>query len=259
MRYDKAVMSIVLAATLLATACGAQSIESPEPEATTDARQEPKAVTGAAAHQSAVVLTGTVLETIDADPYTYVKLDTGDDQVWAAAPRCEVAIGEEVAVSTAMPMYNFHSTTLDRDFELVYFVSGLSTDQQPAMPPGHPTVTTGDQPKVDLSDIGATAGGITIGDLYAKKAELAGKQVTIRAKVVKINLGIMGRNWLHIQDGTGDAEAGTNDLTVTSNDRANVGDIVTVTGKLTIDKDFGAGYRYQVIVEEAKVAVSEEL
>jgi hypothetical protein len=253
-------MSIVLVAALLATACGAQSTETTETEAATGTPQESEAATETvAAHSTAAVLSGTVLETIDADPYTYVKVDTGDDQIWAAAPRCEAAIGEQVSVSTAMPMSSFHSNTLDRDFELIYFVGSLSTEQQPAMPPGHPTVAAGDQPDVDLSGIGTTEGGVTIGELFAKQAELAGKQVTIRAKVVKVNLGIMGRNWLHIQDGTGNAEAGTNDLTVTSNDRANVGDTVTVTGKLTLDKDFGAGYRYKVIVEEAKVAVSEEL
>jgi hypothetical protein len=257
MRYHPAVTSTVLAATLLVAACGAQSTE-PEPEAATATPQVSQAAaTGAAAHSSATVLTGTVLETIDADPYTYVKVDTGDEQVWAAAPLCQVAAGDQVSVSTAMPMYDFHSNTLDRDFELIYFVSGLSDEQHPSMPPGHPAVATVDQTEVDLSGIGSVEGSVTIGDLYARKAELAGRQVTIHARVVKLNLGIMGRNWIHIQDGTGDAEAGTNDLTVTSNQQARVGDTVTVTGKLTLDKDFGAGYRYQVIVEEATVVSAE--
>jgi len=82
-------------------------------------------------------------------------------------------------------------------------------------------------------------------------AELEGKTVKIRGKVVKVNNGIMKRNFLHIQDGTG--KEGTNDVTVTSDQTANVGDEVTVTGKVALNVDFGFGYKYPILIEHSTI------
>ena len=80
-----------------------------------------------------------------------------------------------------------------------------------------------------------------------------GKKVRIRGQVVKFNANIMGRNWLHLQDGTG--AAGTNDLTITSAATVNVGDTILAKGVVTTNKDFGFGYKYDVIIEKADVTV----
>ncbi len=93
----------------------------------------------------------------------------------------------------------------------------------------------------------------TVGDLYKEKAALNGKLVTLQGKVVKVNNQIMQRNFLHLQDGTGSADDGSNDITVTSQETANVGDQVTVTGTLVIDHDFGSGYMYPLLVEKATI------
>ncbi len=94
----------------------------------------------------------------------------------------------------------------------------------------------------------------TIGELYKEKAELAGKQVTLHGTVVKVNNQIMNRNFLHLQDGSGEAADGTNDITVTSDDTAAKGDTVTVTGIVAVDLDFGAGYTYPMLVEKATIS-----
>ena len=95
----------------------------------------------------------------------------------------------------------------------------------------------------------------TIEAVYKDKAKLEGKQVTVKGKVVKVNNGIMGRNFLHIQDGTGGKD--NNDLSVTSTQTAQVGDKVTIAGKVILNKDFGSGYNYPLIVEEASVTVGK--
>lgn len=97
----------------------------------------------------------------------------------------------------------------------------------------------------------------TIAALYAGKAALGGKTVIAQGKVVKVNNGIMNRNWIHIKDGSGDAKAKTNELLVTSLQTAEVGDQITVTGTLGIDKDFGAGYAYSMLIEDAKIDVKK--
>jgi len=93
----------------------------------------------------------------------------------------------------------------------------------------------------------------TVAELWAQKARLEGKAVTIRGVVVKVNDGVMGKNWIHLQDGSGDAKQGTNDITVTSMDRAAKGETVTITGTVRTNRDFGSGYAYPVMVEDAKI------
>ena len=127
-----------------------------------------------------------------------------------------------------------------------------ATAAQPADPHPVPSVQPGTD--VDLSGIAKADGGKTVAELYAEKDQLTGQKVTVRGKVVKTNAGIMDKNWLHVRDGSG-AE-GTNDLTVTtSGELPKVGDTVLVTGALTLNKDFGMGYQYPVIVEDATVTV----
>ena len=124
--------------------------------------------------------------------------------------------------------------------------------EAPAMPADHPAAKPGEE--VDLSGIAKAEGGKTVAEVFAEKASLAGKPVTVRGKVVKVNGGIMGKNWLHVRDGSG-AE-GTNDLTVTTaGELPELGAIVVVTGPVTLDKDFGMGYQYAVILQDAEVKV----
>ncbi len=202
--------------------------------------------------------TGKVVETMDAGGYTYVQVDTGSEKIWAAAPKFNVKVGDPVVVPQGMAMENYHSKTLNRDFPVVYFVDGVMVggeQQAPAaqagMPKDHPQVTAAPAAQVDLSGITPVEGGQTVEQLYKETDTLAGKKVSVRGKVVKVNENIMGKNWLHIQDGTG-AE-GTNDLTVTTSATAKVGDTVVVSGTLVADKDFGYGYKYALIIEDAEV------
>jgi hypothetical protein len=208
-------------------------------------------------------LTGKVLERIEAAPYCYLRLQTARGEVWAAVPEAKVEKGAEVTIVNPMLMSNFESKTLNRTFAEVYFgnlapaggapaagAAPASAPQgQPAAAPGAPVVPK-EAVKVDKAT-GADAH--TVAEVWAQKAGLKEKAVTIRGQVVKYNPGVMGKNWLHLQDGSGDAAKGNHDITVTSQDPAAKGDIVTVKGVVRLDKDFGAGYVYALIVEDAKV------
>jgi hypothetical protein len=122
-----------------------------------------------------------------------------------------------------------------------------------AMPAPHPTPAAPTE-TVDLSGIEKADGGKTIADVFAEKDQLAGQTVVFRGKVVKVNANIMGKNWLHVRDGSG--EEGTNDLTVTTVDvLPEIGDTVLVTGPVALNKDFGMGYQYGIIIDEAQVTV----
>jgi len=204
---------------------------------------------------------GEVLETMDGGGYTYVRVKTADGDVWAAGPQVSVKVGDTATFSGGMPMVNFHSKGLDRNFEKIFFVSAIRVGDAPAsasVRPGksgpHGAITSSPSSSIDPSGIPKAEGGVTVGTVFAQKSTLAGKEVVIRAKVVKSNTGIMGKNWLHLRDGTAGPD-GEDDLTVTTSGTARVGEIIVVRGKVATDKDFGFGYRYDVILEDATVTV----
>jgi hypothetical protein len=195
--------------------------------------------------------------------YTYARLQTaGRDDVWIAAPEFDTEVGAQVSASLDMPMQNFESPTLHRTFPLVYFVAEvgrgggpLAAVRQGAPPalmtshgatstrPAAPAVTTMDPPQ----------GGLSIADVFAKRGSLSGKPVTVRGTVVKFNGGILDRNWIHIQDGSGSAAAADHDLTITTGAPVAVGDVITASGVLGTNRDFGAGYAYDAILENATI------
>lgn len=208
-------------------------------------------------------LSGTVTETMNTGGYTYVQIDTGTKKIWAAGPETKVKVGDKVVMPPGAAMNNYHSKTLNRDFDTVYFVAAImkegemQTGAAPGMtPPGQPGVGS----KISASKMEIKAGtikkakdGETVGDVYKNKQQLVGKKVAVRGKIVKFTPQIMGKNWLHIQDGTG--APGANDLTVTTAATVKQGDVALVTGVLAVDKDFGYGYKYGVILEDAEVKV----
>ena len=267
-RTVPAVLLVLASAACSTDAAKTASVSTPAP---TPAASAPAAL--ATAHDpappSAVPsVSGPVVETMDAATYTYVRVKGDAGEIWAASNKFDVKVGDRVTVPLESPMENFHSQSLGRDFPLIYFASAIVregdappvTGQMPPghppvpgtaqMPPGHPSTSTA---PVVTERIPPPPGGRTIASVWADRVSLSGKGVTVRGKVVKFNAGIMGRNWIHIQDGSGVAADKTNDLTVTTGDAAKVGDTITVTGVVGVDKDFGAGYSYPVIVENAKV------
>ena len=159
-------------------------------------------------------------------------------------------------------MNDFHSATLDRTFETIFFVShiqvpgkgGITDSAREKIAQAHQQAgVQADKTELDFSGIQKPEGGKKVAEIFAEKSGLSGKEVLVRGKVVKFNAMILGTNWIHLRDGTG--AAGTNDLTVTTSGTAQVGDTVLVKGKVTLDKDFGFGYKYDVIIENAVVTV----
>lgn len=246
-------------------------------------------VVPAAPQPQLVTVSGRVLETIDASDYTYMRLKTASGEQWAAVTKAKIKTGEDVTVVNAMNMDGFESKTLNRKFDrLVFGVLG-QPGQAPApvgagaanapaaadlpMAAGHAPAagTTGGETAQQMAaQHGQAAGGPqdapdvkvekaaggnarTVAEVWAERASLKGKEVAVRAKVVKVTSGVMGKNWLHVRDGSGSKATKDNDLTVTTDGTAKVGDVVTVSGVVAVDKDFGAGYAYPVILENAKL------
>jgi hypothetical protein len=237
---------------------------SPKP-ATTAPAPTTAAPAAAPAAQAPGTIAGTIAETMNSGGYTYARLQTGSKDSWIAANELPVKVGDRISATVDMPMENFNSKTLNRSFPLIYFVKGVTRDGVTVPPtdgPGLLTLAESHEPTtataapVVIDPIKPAPGGITIADLWTRRKALSGTVVTVSGKVVKVNNDILGSNWLHLQDGSGTAKDGTNDLTITTSAVLQVGDVVTISGKLTTRKDFGSGYAYDVIVENATVTKS---
>lgn len=237
-------------------------------------------------------VTGVVLETMNAAGYTYLQVDNGSTREWVAVPQTQVQKGDQVAYTNGMEMRDFHSKSLNRTFPSIIFSGGLvnataggdvpaqqvaaattelasndnsfaaavareqntaaeTVDAQGETSPG----STGAIVPFTNIEVEKAAGsnGYNIEELFSKAKELDGQTVQVRGKVVKFNPNIMGRNWVHLQDGSGNPMHNTHDLVVTMGDTPAADSIILIEGKLSANKDFGAGYKYEVIIEEARI------
>jgi hypothetical protein len=232
------------------------------------------------------VLKGTIVEFKDVTNYTYLLLEDSSGKVWAAIPKRPVKVGEEIAIADIAVMKDFHSKTLEKTFDLILFavpsegcplkesegeiVSEMPSGMMPGkMPPA--TMSPASMPHGAMPAMGDSTkkskaapqdikvskavgeDAYTIEEIYSKKEELSQKTITVRAIVVKFMPQIMGKNWIHIQDGTGSVEKGNNDVAVSSLDTAEIGEEVIVKGTLGIDKDFGMSCAFGALIEDASV------
>ncbi len=257
------VLGIVVTLALTAAGQAANATPQTEPSKPSSA-EKPTEDTSA--------LSGKVVETMNAGGYTYVLLEKNGKKSWIAVPQIKATVGQDIASQPGIEMANFPSKTLNRTFEKIYFSGGLLKPQagnknEEAVKDAHggksleelkgkeapsipSTAPVADNVKVDKAN-GSNA--YTVAELYEKKDALDKQKVVVRGKVVKVSSGIMGKTWVHLRDGSGSAEQKTNNLVVTTQDDPAVGDVVTASGTMYKDKDFGAGYLYALIMEEASL------
>lgn len=208
-------------------------------------------------------VSGKVIETTNSGTYTYVLLQHGAHKTWAASRQFDVTVGDSVSIPEGWMMKDFSSPTLKRTFDWILFAPAVEVKGKErkanglALPPGHPALSATNRaapattPPVEVKrgSVAKIAGGCTIEECYAKKRELAGQLVKVRGVAVKVTRAVMGKNWIHLRDGTGTGETG--DLTLTTTEEVKLGDTIVVEGKLACDKDFGGGYKYSLLIEDA--------
>ncbi|MCC7377472.1 MAG: hypothetical protein IT581_22620 [Verrucomicrobiales bacterium] len=227
---------------------------------------------------------GRVVETMDAGGYTYVLVEHGQEKTWVASRAFAVQTGDNVQIPGGWVMKDFQSTTLDRKFEWILFAPRVANPNRPtavpaetqvattsgthSLPSGHPQLpdngyggggykhpSIASAPIEIPKNLQPPQGGQKIVEYLKDPKKHTGRTVAVRGVVVKYSEHILGRNWLHVRDGSG--PDGSSDLVITTKEAAAPGDLVTARGKLTRDRDFGAGYRFAVLVEDADVKVEK--
>jgi len=189
-----------------------------------------------------------VKEAIHAQSYSYLRVVEGDEEYWIATTKQPIEAGQKLSYTQGMEMKDFESKELERTFDSIWFVGEMRGLSSAAA-----KLATGKTPVAPVNELSVekVADGYSIKELYAKMSSLDGKLVSVRGQVTKFNSGIMGRNWVHIQDGTGSGDYF--DVTITTEATVKLGDVVVFKGKIALNKDFGAGYKYDLIIEEAAI------
>ncbi|HEY6871191.1 MAG TPA: DNA-binding protein [Geobacteraceae bacterium] len=207
---------------------------------------------------------GKVLKTMDSGGYTYMFLQVqGGKKIWVAVPKTKVRVGQKIAFVPGPEMKNFKSKTMNRTFDTIIFSLGLAGQkgsdagkknkkkEAAVVVPGSKSAAVAAEKIKVAKATGPDAH--TVAEVFALKNVLNGKKVVVRGKVVKVAEHIMKMNWVHIQDGTGTPGKNDHDLVVTTTALPAEGDTVTVSGTLLKDKDYGSGYKYDALVENAEI------
>lgn len=213
------------------------------------------AMPSAKGQATGVPVHGTVLEAIEVEGYTYLRVKTPEGEMWSAIPKAELKKGAAVTLVPQTMMENFESKALKRKFDRILFAS--LADANASTPSGNPHGKTGAAAaKVAKVPKATGADARTVEEVVTNGKTLKGKTVTIRAQVVKVTNSVMGKNWVHLQDGSGSAAKGTHDILVSTTDAIAVGDVVDARGTVRTDVTIGPGYTYEVMVEGAKLRKS---
>jgi hypothetical protein len=206
------------------------------------------------------VLEGVVLEKIDVPSYTYLRIGPpGSAGQWAAVSTASVEVGKSVRVRGQTVMTNFQSPTLKRTFDSIRFgtLEGPGSSDTAGLPPGHPSTagSAAPEPEVKVGKVDKATGpnAHRVAEIFAQRKQLAGKSVRVRGVVVKVTNGVMGKNFAHIKDGSGSAAKKDDDIAITSSEPLERGQTVVAEGTLAVDQDLGAGYKYDAILQDAKI------
>lgn len=207
----------------------------------------------AAPSPQAASFRGRVLETRSVEGYTYLRLETAEGEIWAAVPTTAAKKGAQVTIGDSTVMRNFQSKTLQKTFDKIVFGQIVEAGAKPAVARGTTPLDAASEPTLKVAK--ATGpDSKTVAEVVMGKATLKDKTVLVRGKVVRISRGILGKNWVHLQDGSGSAADGSNDILVTTKDDAAIGDTVTAKGTVRTDVTVGPGYAYAVLIEDAALS-----
>lgn len=211
--------------------------------------------------QGSPALKGEVLEVQNVPGYTYLRLKTATGETWAAVTTAAVKTGATVVIVNTSTMQNFQSKVLNRQFDRIVF-GMLDDGKAPTAQANAPAAATPGMQMRPMAPAAAPVArvpkasgpeGRSVAEVVQGRAALKDKTVVVRGQVVKVNTGIMGKNWLHLQDGSGAAKDGSNDVLVTTTETAKVGDIVQARGTVRTDVSVGPGYDYAVMIEGASL------
>lgn len=191
----------------------------------------------------------TVEEVLPTEKYVYLNVTEEDERYWIAAPKQEVKEGEVYFYRGGLLKTNFESKEYNRIFDKVYLVSNIVPASHGSNAENNSTAVTADKSSEAKPKDYSREGSTKISELVNNPDKFDGKSIQLTGECTKINTNIMGKNWIHLKDGSQDDY----DLVITSELAVPVGHVVTLSGTVVLNKDFGAGYQYEILVENGEL------
>ncbi|RLD28632.1 MAG: hypothetical protein DRI75_06000 [Bacteroidetes bacterium] len=191
-------------------------------------------------------------EVLDGGNYTYLNVDESGNKYWLAIPYTSVKVGETHYYDGGIVMKDFESKELKRTFDFITFSEGIrTTEKLIATKQENPHSNSNASSIVETIKIEKPENGTSLEELFSNKESFSKKTIIVKGKVIKVNSDIMEKNWVHISDGT--QYEGKKSLTITTTETVKVGDIVTFEGTIILNKDFGQGYIYGILLEQGQL------
>jgi hypothetical protein len=193
-------------------------------------------------------------EVLPATKYVYVHVIEGANQFWVATALKDVHVGETYFYKGGLLKTNFESKEYNRTFERIYLVSQFvpaKHDGSNSHVHDEETAQSASMNKdtATVRKIERAEGSMSIAELVNDPKKYEGKVVQLSGQCVKINPKIMGLNWIHLKDGSKDDY----DLVITSDIFVKEGTVITIKGTVALNKDYGAGYKYDLILEDGVI------
>jgi len=196
-----------------------------------------------------------ITEILTATKYVYLKVKENGEEFWIAARKQNVNIGETYFYKGGLLKTNFESKEHNKVFEKIYLVTSLvksnhgnnTSNASLEIQKSNQNIKDSSNTNIEIKN--TASGSIKISELVENYKKYEGKIVQVSGKCVKINPNIMGINWIHIKDGSKDDY----DLVITSNTFVQEGSMITMKATVTLNKDFGAGYKYDLILENGTI------
>jgi len=200
-----------------------------------------------------------VNEVLKTSKYLYINVTENKEEFWIATRLMDITVGETYYYKGGLLKTNYENKELQRVFKKIYLISSnlvssnhstnsnnisksnFTPQKQTSSPAAVSVKTT--YKKIEVK------GSIKIAELVNNYKKYEGKTIQVSGTCVKINPNIMNRNWIHLKDGSKDDF----DLVITSDSFVDEGSIITIKATVSINKDFGAGYKYDLILENGTI------
>ena len=265
------------ALAVMAAACARDNAKPAKPQlreqnAQTQAAAAPPASDSKPSTAGGELIEGTVLDVMQVPEYTYLKLKVSDGRErWAAIATQSIEKAAKITILAETTLHQFESKALHRSFDEIAFGSvydpsttaanaACPTGNGPSQSPGNQAAHAHGSNNSEATDVPVRPlprapgkNGHTVSEILSMREALSGKRVRLRATVVKATYDVLGKTFIHLRDSTGDSSSSTNDLAVTTALRPNKGDTLLLEGTLAVNKDFGSGYHFDALLEDAEV------
>ena len=246
-------LSFALPVLLFACGTGGQKQESYDIPMNTDNPQATSMPENAQKSMNSIkdeIHKAVALEVLPAKKYVYVRVKENGEEYWIAAMKTEVTPGNTYYFREGVMKTDYESKEYNRLFKKIYLVPSLVSEKHgltnnPAPSMSKTAENTAGNPSGGPTEPIVKKGSVSIAELVNNADKYQGQTVQVTGRCVKINPNIMKRNWIHLKDGSKDDF----DLVVTSQEFVKEGETVTFKATVALKKDFGAGYYYDLILE----------